>query len=271
MGSTMPSENPIELYKYKALGDKGDDKGIDRVEDMLANNRIWFSEPGNFNDPFDCARAYYIGATRKEVVLRMATFLTRRRGLSVSEAIEEAEKKTPEPGVPLRNWLQSRVSRFVQSIEKSAILCLTPVRDDPLMWAHYADHHKGVCIQFRPTTKEHEGFIADAKPVLYSDLLPIVDPVRDDFEDIARKIFFAKSIHFRHEREKRIVRYDDGPGLKPLPPSIVGAVILGCRISKEHRERVRKACALYNGKVEIVTAQLAPETFGLTFSGEGTV
>lgn len=263
----MPSENPIELYKYKAL----EDKGIDQVEDMLANNRIWFSGPRGFNDPFDCAPEFSPVRTREEVVLRMAMFLTRQEGMSVSEAIAEAESKIPESGEPLKKWWQSRVDRQKECIGNSAILCLTSIRDDALMWVHYAGQHKGVCIEFRPTTIEHLVFVGKALPVEYSSLRPIVDPVLDSPSHIVGKVFLTKSLHFHYEEEHRIVCWDGAPGFKPLPPGIVGAVILGCRISPENRDRVRKACAEYNGEVEIVTAQLAPDEFALQFISEGIV
>ena len=31
------------------------------------------------------------------------------------------------------------------------IFCLTPQNESLLMWAHYADSHRGICLQFRNT------------------------------------------------------------------------------------------------------------------------
>ena len=142
------------------------------------------------------------------------------------------------------------------------------------MWTHYAKDHTGICIQFRVrdvTEEEHVDFIAAAQPVEYADRCPVIDVIRDGNVDVVRKAFLTKSTSFRYEREWRIVLLDQGPGLKPIPKGIIGAVILGCQIDPGARDRVINACAEYDGDVEIVQATLDPETYGLTMNLKKTV
>jgi hypothetical protein len=107
--------------------------------------------------------------------------------------------------------------------------------------------------------------------VEYADRCPVINIVRDGTPDIVRKAFLTKSTPFRYEREWRIVRLDEGEGLKTIPNGIIGAVILGCQIDPVDADRVVSACAAYDGDVEIVRSQLDPETYGLTMKLEKTV
>jgi len=265
----MPSSCPIELYKYKDVS--GD--GIEHVEDMLHNNRVWFSSPLSFNDPFDCRYTYDVVNRREDIVLRKAAFENKRNGLSLSEALKKAENEIPFDPHELERWQKQQIDRHSRCAANTGIFCLTPVCDNFTMWTHYATCHTGICIQFRPreTQEEHINFIGDAQQVNYSDRCPLINFARDNAIDIARKAFLTKATPFRYELEWRIVKYDQGSGYKTLPQGIIGAVILGCQIETEVRERVLKACADYNGNVDIVRASLDPEVYGLSMQLEMTV
>ena len=74
--------------------------------------------------------------------------------------------KTTELGIKMMtldtwNWI----------INSHRIYCLTPHPDSLLMWAHYGDKHKGVCLEFDSTL--HFG---RAYRVKYADNLPLISP-----------------------------------------------------------------------------------------------
>lgn len=266
----MSRDPPITLYKFKDLS--GD--GIDRVEDMLRNNRLWYSCPLTFNDPFDCRCVFDIGNTREEIVFRKAAFLARRNGTPLTDALAKADAEIPTEHGDLEHWQTQQIEGHSRRAANSAILCLTAVFDNFLMWTHYAKNHTGICIQFRVrhvSEESHLDFIAAAQPVEYADRCPLINIVRDGIVDIVRKAFLTKSTPFRYEREWRIVLMDQGPGLKPIPEGIIGAVILGSQIDPAARERVVNACGEYDGDVQIVQARLDPERYGLTMNLEKTV
>lgn len=266
----MSHDHPITLYKYKDLS--GD--GIDHVEDMLRSKRLWYSSPLNFNDPFDCRCVFDIRNTREEIVFRKAAFLAKRNGTTFADSLSQADGEIPTRPQELEHWQTQQIEGHSRRAANTGILCLTPVCDDFIMWTHYAKNHTGICIQFRVrdvTEEEHLDFIAAAHAVEYADRCPMINIVRDGTVDIVRKAFLTKSTPFRYEREWRIVLMDQGPGLKPIPRGIVGAIILGCQIDPAARERVVTACAEYEGDVQIVQATLDPETYGLTMNLEKTV
>lgn len=265
----MTTETPIVLYKYKDV--TGD--GIAHVEDMLRDNRLKFSSPLEFNDPFDCRCEYNITKSREVVVLRMTEFLA-RGGATLCDALVQAEQEIPLHADELEEWQARKIAAHSHRAANTGILCLTPLCRSQVMWTHYAKWHRGVCIQFRVRDEREESqldFIAEAQPIEYADRCPRINFMRDDRVEIVRKAFLTKTRPYSYEAEWRIVRYDDGPGLKPIPTGIIGGVILGVQMEPTTRDRVIQACAEYEGDVDIVKASLDPETYGLQLELERTV
>ncbi|MEX1232781.1 MAG: DUF2971 domain-containing protein [Planctomycetaceae bacterium] len=252
------------LYKYKDLfGD-----GIDHVEAMLCENKVWFSSPLDFNDPFDCRCVYEIGMSREEILRRKASFLSKRKGFTLSDAFAAADAKIPKSSEGIDQWQRAQIAGHNKRAENSGIFCLTSMHNNFNMWTHYARNHSGVCIQFRiqdEKTDAHIDFISNAFPVEYSDRCPQINFIRDDILEITRKAFLTKSTAFSHENEYRIVRYNEGSGLKTIPEGIIGAVILGCNVDSTAQLRVVLACRKYDAVMPIFKAELEPQTFGLRF------
>lgn len=270
MGNSIKQEHPIVFYKYKDVTGNG----IDHFEDMLRNNRLWFSSPLAFNDPFDCRCVFDIENTRDEIVLRKAAFLAKRKGVPLSDVMVEAEHEIPHEPSELKTWQIQQVEGHSRRAANTGILCLTPICDNLLMWTHYAKEHRGVCIMFRVRNVNEESqldFIAKAQRVEYVDHCPLINFVRDETSDILKKAFFTKSAPYRYEAEWRMVQYDGAPGLKPIPKGIIGGVILGVQVDTTTRDRVIKACSEYDGDVDIVRAVLDPNTYGLRLELEQTV
>lgn len=266
----MTQNHPIALYKYKDISGEG----IEHVEDMLRSNRIWFSSPLSFNDPFDCRAVFDVSSTREEIVFRKAAFLAKRKGASLADALAAANTEIPSKPDEVERWQIQQVEAHSRRAANTGILCLTPVCDNFIMWTHYAKDHTGICIGFRVRDVHAEAgldFIGAAQKVEYADRCPLINFVQDGNRETVRKAFLTKATPFRHEHEWRIVQYDQGAGLKPIPNGIIGVVILGCRIDRSPRERVVNACATYDGDIEIVQSRLDPDKYGLTMELEEIV
>jgi len=65
----------------------------------------------------------------------------------------------------MRRSLELERQQVIAQFERTAI---TRSRDNLLMWAHYAQQHRGVVLGFRPDI-ERDSFLAIAKPVHYTD------------------------------------------------------------------------------------------------------
>ena len=128
--------------------------------------------------------------------------------------------------------------------ENIGVLALTEKADNLLMWAHYAQNHKGFVIEF---DHDHKYFNQQLHPsdefrhirkVVYSDKRPNVRI--STFEDAA-DIFLTKSTEWTYEQEWRIMRPlqdaaeviqldGDAIHLFSFPPDCVTGIVFGCRM-----------------------------------------
>lgn len=126
---------PKILYKYFTYGDW--------VSDFLSGKSIKFASRLDFNDPFDCRPAYTDG----ELKTNIANYEVRAKIRNISQ-----ERRAKEIEV-LKIISNDRLIKFERSIgevlDKVGVLCVTEKWDNFLMWSHYADHHRGVCVGFK--------------------------------------------------------------------------------------------------------------------------
>ena len=120
----------------------------------LKNRTLWFSLPSQFNDPFDCATTVSSQAPSEEDFDRAAKYF---------ESIHGVSKETPgafQPDGTLSEEYRRALIVGSQSAldtereafyHKRGVACLTTNHDDMLMWSHYADGHRGFCLEFDGT------------------------------------------------------------------------------------------------------------------------
>lgn len=105
-----------------------------------------------------------------------------------------------------------------------------------LMWAHYANQFKGVCIEIDLPDGE-------TQPIDYSSANRIMDLKGESHYSIAEKILTTKHAEWQYEKERRIlvnsIFYD-------IPGSIT-RLILGSRIEKDFEQNLRLVC----GNIEV--------------------
>lgn len=113
-------------------------------------------------------------------------------------------------------------------LEKYGLLCFSTNKYNPVQWAHYADHHKGVCLGFDiPENK--------LRKVKYvSERLS-----RETLEqiDCNEKLLTTKFSHWSYERERRLIielgKYlPDSKGLRFKEFSnemVLKEVYIGCK------------------------------------------
>lgn len=118
------------------------------------------------------------------------------------------------------------------------------------MWAHYADDHNGIVVQFdgdHPflSTEDFRG-----GAVSYRDERPVLS-----YSNIrSPELFFRKSTEWSYEREWRFVRYlqeaDEVIEAEPspihlygLPPDLITGIIIGVGVEHEKRVGLMELCS----------------------------
>lgn len=190
--------------------------------DDLRDNKITFSSLTDFNDPVDsayftCAK-YYI-STLNDPVQKMMDEVS-------SEAYNGLRAKCFITSKHLPNHTNYRPS----SIDIAPYL-------NTIMWAHYADYHKGYCAMYNfpsdlTVVKDNLGY------VLYTGEIDYVEELQYPSEINFRQGFMTKSKRWEYEHEKRMLYYQrDGfapghPEVK-LPQGCLKEIYIGLRCEDE--------------------------------------
>jgi Protein of unknown function (DUF2971) len=255
---------------------------------VLENRTLRWSTPGTLNDPFDAQfnlqvdidhrRAQkaalqrlweaYCGEEAAPVgnVLGRAIRLLREHapGIRQAEFIQVFNRAIQESLQRITNYLPHFHDEIQTHIAQSKILCLSAIPDSSLMWAHYADGHRGIALCSR-SVPEVDSPWRMARPVVYQAEMPkLMDTsffvemmagcVSIDKEAMIHRMIFAKSHEWQYEQEWRIC---SGAGRNPqaifedIPFHALelSAVIIGERMSDGDRERILE-----------LTRQLYPHT-----------
>ena len=224
----MESHLPLRLYKYQAYN-------IQNL-DNLKNKCLWFSKPSGFNDPFDCSIPYLLGeksSTEWDILYEQVKKIWMDAkdqqnkellaNLFENEKPSEDFKKSYILGYHL-GWRKLVEDNFSQK----GIACFSEKWDDILMWSHYADGHRGFCLEF------DTGFVpfSMAKQVHYSDLLPLL-PLEDGNADLIESLATTKSNNWCYEKEWRIFN-EYGDVEYGLNPGALKGIYLGSEMSNIH-------------------------------------
>lgn len=256
----MPS-TPRLLYRYRSLL-PGTRKFVERT---ITHGELFFAKPSSFNDPFDCQPTFSFNATDLEIL----NYYTRvgmkpkhgmTPGMAMANARSKLHNRATGPRSPIaRETIQKLHTENVS--ERIGVLCLSEVRDDILMWGHYADNHRGICLGFESSN----AFFENAHPVTYSPERPIINAFRDTRHQMLDAAIFTKAEHWRYEREWRQIRYQAGAGLSVVPPEALAVVIFGCKATAEVEALVKTWIRRSRAKPRLLRAQPDPTKFSLNF------
>ena len=149
------------LYKYRSVT-RNNAEWISRIFTHL---ELYFSPVTQFNDPFDCKFSYNFDASDAE----KKRYLNAR----LIERFPNADRNFRRAWIKTKGAaLLGRPEEFANTMEmqNNALLAeigvcsLTRIPNDILMWSHYADCHRGFCIQF--LDDDSDPFIGRAQEVL---------------------------------------------------------------------------------------------------------
>ncbi|WP_158108714.1 DUF2971 domain-containing protein [Vibrio furnissii] len=222
------------LYKYCPVYNFENLENEYAIQNVL-NNQVTFSKRTNFNDLFD-SKIDFIIPTKSELRAVHAQ-------LKGAEKHEFKQLFFGEAGQ--RNFEAFR-RNVNQKFDEYLFFCLTDKPDNNLMWSHYANSHKGFCLEWN--VKD-----INAEKVIYQDSIAhfeLLDVFKMQFGlldngEVGRKIWEALKIKLREWEYESEYRVQFGSDMKPLinkqepnytlvsyKPEWITAIIFGCRMDK---------------------------------------
>jgi len=249
----MSELEPDILYRYMSCeGDK-----IKRLEQILQENVIYFPSPSLFNDPFDCAIGISLECSYEKKLQVLLNGMTQAvPELPVEEKLRRA-RKLIDVGALAKIDMNAITKEIMQFV---GILSMSAIRDNLLMWSHYANKHQGVCVGFKVVPIDP--FFGNCYPVIYREEYPET-AISDSEIEITNTAFLTKSSDWAYEREYRIIENINGPGLYKFPSHLLSEIIIGCQAPIELREKVIGMARNHPTKPQVFQAEIAPREFRL--------
>lgn len=196
------------IYKYRTL---------EQVDMFLTNSMLKFSLHNEFNDPYDCCANINTDNTFDEIKQYLMA-----NGGAPFNLIELMAKKYL---YDKESWRKIITDAINSEIDSTGIFCGTTTPNNNLMWAHYANDNKGVCIKF-DMSKDVKFFLFPKK-VTYSDDFPSYNYIKEQGKVVDQ--LFMKSSTWKYENEVRIIKRGFS-GLRQVNKSAVIEIIFGCKV-----------------------------------------
>jgi hypothetical protein len=237
------------LYKYRPL------THIEHIPRMLSLGELWFGSARSFNDPFDTSITYNFDGVDTPLAERWAADAAHRHMPDATEKenrdyvarrLREIRNNPRELEVQQAKQIEMAYNRF-------GICPLTAAKDSLLMWAHYADSHKGICVGLDLTVLRRATIallktndVLECLPVIYSGDMPQVNffEAMLDHDNPNHAMIFVrvKSDHWQYEQEYRLIIHDRIDIALPIGPELIKEVICGCKMPEIELHHLADYC-----------------------------
>jgi hypothetical protein len=240
-------EIPARLYKYTSVS-------LDSLVNLLARI-IYFGSPKKFNDPYDCALSGAVGNLSDSGLDRILQ--------SIGTSNLHFNRPTHKEVVRAKA-IETINDYGKEFLENRGVSCFSETNDNLLMWSHYADACRGMCLEFDTT---NDDLFQKAKQVRYVSNIPVLDLdelVVDQKSDQILDLFCTKSDHWSYEREWRVIHQSAGTKFGYRPETLT-AVYVGPRMSNEIANLLVTVLRTYPNSPSLNVASPCQDQFRMEF------
>lgn len=235
---------PQFLFKYKSQ---------DFLIDLFIKNELWFSSPLSFNDPFDCQiNISTENNTRHEIEKFFSSAPVSQEQINFA-----VEKYTNNP----EEWYNFMNEAARKSVNRNGVCCFSKKEDNLLLWSHYGDSHKGVCLKFN--ILEDPEFFYFPVNVKYDTNYPVYNHLKSR-EEILSSLMLTKSNVWSYEEEYRVIKLET-LGAQKLAKKCFVEIIFGCRCDESFIEKIILLTRTFGYNLVYKRAILNKSNFSLDF------
>ena len=246
----------------------------DRLEPILRDGRIYFSKPADFNDPWDCRPFFntdlFDDPDEVQKHIDWAVQICRKDGRMSEPDIDKMKEALKDKDI-LEEKVREITTETQQAVlERYRVYCLCPDVQNQLMWAHYADSHRGVCLEINV----RNDVVAGALEVQYFLEFPMTAQYSDDPDENLLPLL-AKSDRWAYEGEFRLIAQDANNktphdtllvegGLVELPKRALRSIIVGCLGDADEVRELVKACG---ANIPVLAARKIENRYAIEIDG----
>jgi hypothetical protein len=270
---------PNRVYKYRAFDA--------RSLEMIVEDYLFFADPSTFNDPLDSKPSFENDLTLEDLEELLSLLVQRRikeqmqraaksinPNVSIMPAyislivhnrtqtfLKELRYQGSQPGITHESVLEISTHSELLSGYERGIVSFSTRPNCPLLWSHYGDQHKGICVGYSAPNN------VPLKPVEYggersvkaSLVLKMMKGDEKAKESVDQAVLLKKANSWRYEKEWRLL----GPHGVNHSTLELEEVIFGLRCPLSVIFAVAKALEGRERKVKLYVIRAKPGTFML--------
>lgn len=238
------SKVPGYFFKYRSLAEPR------WVRELIVDQRLYFPNASALNDPFDCNPVFDTTATLDERRRYLRRFVTR-----TMKGKRRPERRRFESKVraDMPNFIKTMTRSHAQTMASLGVYSLTAEPLDLLMWPHYANEHRGICVRFNTAELLNEE--RAPIPVTYAAQRPVANPIVEEPVASTIRTVQTKALAWAYEKEWRLVENEGGGKVLQLQRPAIDGVILGARITDEGRQTVLEWVSEARRPIEVFQAR----------------
>jgi hypothetical protein len=261
MGKTAKA--PARLYKYRGFSNL--------TLEMLVGDTLYFADPSKFNDPLDTRPTLDTDVNAPTLESMLTRLVEQRAEAEMSAAAKTIRYRGPKTIEHISRHSRREAARLIERIRYDAtnpdyeiadperfllghyvesellqrydkgVLSLAERAHCPLMWSHYGDQHRGLCIGYsipddvRPDL--HRISYGGSRLVQASAVGRMLDGDSAARAQVDEAVLLRKAAEWRYEKEWRLI----GPrGLHDSPLELE-EIVFGMRCTSAVKYAVIKA------------------------------
>lgn len=208
--------------------------------EAIKANKIWFSELSTLNDPFEAYAVINCDKFATSVINSDSDLKKMLKGKPYVHQMQARKAAIME--------IKSRSQEFLEGMRSDlSISCFSERNNSILMWGHYANMHRGICVAYNVLEMSKGKKVVI--PVNYTEQLPsLAEYSNDGLSKFLIETVRTKAKDWSYEREWRCIQdkgacgdswRGNGALLDVAEPK---AIYLGCRSSAEQIAQMKEIC-----------------------------